>query len=280
MELRYPISTELFTFVHQLNRTVEQALRREHGLSVVQYRAISCLRQAGEMREADIVRILAAKPSHLSRALGGLAARGCVESRTHGGPAKLWKLTDAGHRLIEGADAVVIEACNQVFGPLGAELGRAIRSGSMLTNQRHGVIRIENGRFFEEHACFEAFLQSERITKESTKAFDLTENEFRILYLLYCDGPTSKSALAQSLLLALSVVSDACRSLEGRALIAKSGSANDKRVHTMALTEHGRKLTEQAAVHVDTRAYEDLRPSSTEERALYQRMADIVSHGN
>ena len=280
MELRYPISTELFTFVHELNRTIELALRREHNLSVVQYRALSCMRQAGELEESAIVRILAIGSSQLSQALGGLASQDCVESRTHGGPAKLWKLTETGDRLTEDADATLVDACNQVFGPLGSELGRAIRSGSMLTNQRHGVVRIENGRFFEEHACFEAFLQAERFTKESTKSFGLTQTEFRILFLLYCDGPTSKSKLAHRLILAPSVISDACRALEKRALIAKSKQTGDKRVHTVTLTEHGRNLTEQAAVHVDTRAFEDLRPSSSEERVLYQRMATIVARGN
>lgn len=280
MELRYPISTELFTFVHTLNRTIERALRSECSLSVVQYRVLSCLRQAGEMREADLIRILAVKASHLSRALGGLAARGCVRARTSGGPTKLWELTSGGNRVTEDADVVVIESCNRVFGPLGSELGRAIRTGSMLTNQRHGVVRIENGRFFEEHACFEAFLQAELITKLSTNDCGLTQTEFRILYLLLCEGPDSKLALAHHLMLAPSVVSDACRALEERGLIAKSRPMGDKRVHTMALTEQGRGLTERAAVHVDTRAIEDLRPSSSEERALYQRMADIVAHGS
>ncbi len=275
MKLRYPITSELFTFVHGLNRAVEMALRRECDLSVVQYRALSCMRQAGELEEGNIAHILAVGASQLSQALGPLAESGYVKSRTYRGPTKLWSLAAKGDRKIEAADDVLVDACVQVFGPLGPDLGAAIRTGSMLTNQRHGVVRIEGGRFFEEHACFEAFLQAERFTKESTESFGLTETEFRILFELFCKGPSSKSAIARSLVLAPSVVTDACRSLGNRALVEQSRMPSDKRMHMLALTEQGRKLTEQAAIHVDDRAFEDLRPSSVDERALYQQMAEL-----
>ena len=278
LKLRYPISSELFTFVHALNRTIELALRRECNLSVVQYRALSCMRQAGELEEAAMERVLGISASQLSQALGKLAKRRYAVSRTHNGPAKIWKLTAKGNHAIEDADIVLVEACDQVFGPLGAELGNAIRAGSMLTNQRHGVVRIENGQFFAEHACFEAFLQAERFTEDSTQDFGLTQTEFRIMFELYLSGPTAKSALARKLVMAPSVVSDACRALASRGFIASVERAVDKRVHIVTLTEPGRQLTERCAVHVDDRGFEDLRPSSADERALYQRMADIFVH--
>ena len=275
MELRYPISSELFTFVHSLNHTIERSLRQECELNVVQYRAMSCMRQAGELEEATMVRALTTSASQLSRSLGIIANKNYVRHRTYRGPTKLWHLTDKGNRAIENADIVLVEACDQVFGPLGPELGAAIRYGSMLTNQRHGIVRIENGRFFEEHACFEAFLQAERFTKETTKSFGLTETEFRIMFELHCSGPTAKSRISQTLLLAPSVVTDACHSLEQRSLLVRIGQVSDKRLHIVALTEQGRMLTEETAEYVDRRAFEDLRPSTNAERKLYQQMADI-----
>lgn len=276
MKLRYPLTSELMTFVHTLNRTIERMLRRECDLSVVQYRALSCMRQAGELEEAAMQRVMATSASQLSQGLGGLAACGFAQSRRYRGPTKLWRLTPAGNRAIENADAVLIEACDDVFGPLGPELGGAIRAGSMLTNQRHGVVRIEGGRFFEEHACFEAFLQAERFTKESTQAFGLSETEFRILFELLVGGPVSKSALSKRLKLSPSIITDACKQLESRSLVKAIRNAADKRVHVMALTEQARALTEEVAEFVDARAFEDLRPTSVEERELYQRMADIL----
>lgn len=222
-----------------------------------------------------MVRVLAANASQLSRSLGDIADRGYVKYRTYRGPTKLWSLTGKGNRAIEDADIVLVEACDQVFGPLGPELGGAIRAGSMLTNQRHGIVRIENGRFFEEHACFEAFLQAERFTKESTNSYGLTETEFRIMFELYCTGPSTKSQMSRTLMLAPSVITDACRSLEERNLVTKVDRGSDKRLHTLALTEQGRQLTEEAGEYVDRRAYEDLRPSTATERELYQHMADI-----
>lgn len=276
MELKYPISSDLLTFVHTLNRTIECSLRDECGLSIVQYRALSCLHQAGEFGESRMSFVLSVSPSHLSQALRAIAAREYALSRTAQGPSKLWWLTAKGERAVANADLSLVDACNRVFGPLGPELGSAIRAGSMLTNQRHGLVRIENGRFFEEHACFEAFLMAERITKESTKAHELTETEFRILFELHVGGPSAKSALSRKLLLAPSVISDACRALAARSLITQAEGTADRRVHVMALTEAGRMLVEAAAEHVDRRSMEDLRPSSEEERALYQRMANIV----
>lgn len=276
MKLRYPISSELFTFVHELNHAVEASLRRECGLSVVQYRALSCMRQAGEIEEAAIARIMAVSASQLSQALGKLVERDYAHYRRRRGPAKLWHLTGMGNEAIENADMVLIEACNQVFGPLGPELGAAIRAGSMLTNQRHGIVRIENGRFFEEHACFEAFLQAERYTKQSTKEMGFTQTEFRILFELLMGGPATKSALSKRMMIAPSVVTETCSALAGRGLLVVQEDKADKRAHLVALTEEGRSKTETVAELVDRRGYEDLRPSSAEERALYQRMADIV----
>lgn len=276
MELLYPLSSELITFVHLLNRTVETSLRRECDLSVVQYRTLSCLKQAGELEEARVARALNVSASLLSQALKPLVAEKSVLSRTYRGPTKLIRLGDHGFRILSDADLVLIEACNEVFGPLGPELGGVIRAGSMLTNQRHGIVRIENGSFFEEHACFEAFLEAERVTRGATGDFGLTHTEFRILFELYCKGPLSKSELSKSLLLAPSVISETCRKLMDRDFITDAQKGSDKRVRAIALTAQGRTLTEAAAEHVDHRNFEDLRPSSDGERSLYQQMADII----
>lgn len=234
------------------------------------------MRQAGEFEEAAMERIMAVSASQLSQALGKLASRGYVESHRRHGPAKLWRLTTEGNRAIERADAVLVEACNEVFGPLGPELGSAIRSGSMLTNQRHGIVRIENGSFFEEHACFEAFLQAERYTMQSTKEMGFTQTEFRILFELLMQGPAMKSQLARRLFLAPSVVTETCALLAERGLLEIQTKKADKRVRLVALTDEGRSVTEVTAELVDRRSFEDLRPSSADERALYQRMADII----
>lgn len=276
MELLYPLSSELMTFVHLLNHTIEIDLRRECGLNLVQYRALSCLKQAGEIEEARVARALAVSASRLSQALGDLAKRDYVRSRTYHGPTKLIRLSDRGMRALANADLVLIEACNTVFGPLGRELGDAIKAGSMLTNQRHGIVRIENGAFFEEHACFEAFLEAERITRKAIDDFGLTYTQFRIMFELLVKGPLAKSYLAKELKLTPSVVSDTCRALIEQELVVDTQARKDKRVHTIALTEAGREITEKTAEHVDRRTFEDLRPSSDGERSLYQQMADII----
>lgn len=276
MKLLYPLSSELITFVHLLNHTIEVNLRRECSLSLVQYRTLSCLKQAGEIEEARVAQVLAVSASRLSQALSSLSRLDYVRSRTYHGPTKLIRLSDRGMRALANADLVLIDACDTVFGPLGHELGSAIKAGSMLTNQRHGIVRIENGAFFEEHACFEAFLEAERITRKAAGDFGFTHTEFRIAFELLLNGPLTKSYLSSELKLAPSVVSDACRKLAERTLINDTSSREDKRVRTVALTEYGRDLTEKTAEHIDRRNFEDLRPSSDGERTLYQQMADII----
>lgn len=280
MELLYPISTELFTFVHALNREVEVSLRRECDLSVVQYRVLSCLMQEHDMDEHDLIEVLCVSPSQLSQGLSEIAAHNYIAGNAIGGPSKHWELTDVGRQAVRNADLVLIEACNRIFEPLGPDLGSAIRAGSMLTNQRHGIVRTESGSFFPENACFEAFLEAERITKQSAHKYGFTETEFRILFELLCSGPTSKSQLSKTMKLARSTVTDVCRKLEGDELICKASSLGNKKTHVMALTEQGRMKTEEAAVYVDRRAMGDIRPSSDEERALYQKMANIISGTN
>ena len=276
-KLLYPLTTELMTFVYLLNHTVERSLRRECDMSVVQYRTLSCLKQQNELSEAKIASILATSASQLSQGLSVLAGKNYIRSRTNQGPAKTIALTKTGKRALDNADLVLAEAVNAVFGPLGEELGGAIRSGSMLTNQRHGIVRVEEGSFFEEHACFEAFLEAERISKKATQDYGLTYTQFRILFEMLCAGPMSQSYLAKRLQLSPSVISDACVKLHERGLIADTHAANDKRIRIFSLTESGRDLAEVSAIHVDRRCFEDIRPSSDAERTLYQRMADIVA---
>ena len=262
--------------MHQLNRTIELSLRRECALSVVQYRCLSCLKQEVSIEEAQLIRLLSTSASQFSQAVGSLKTKKLVDAKTHGGPAKRLNLTKAGERSLRAADLVLVEACNAVFRPLGAELSREIRTGSMLTNQRHGIIRVDNGAFFKEHACFEAFLAAEHISTKAARDYGLTLTEFRILFELLCNGPLPKTILSKETMLAPSVVSDACGHLLSRSLIAPLAATADRRKRVVALSEMGRDLTERAAEHIDQRCFEDIRPSSDGERNLYQRMADIV----
>ena len=108
MELLYPLSSELMTFVHLLNHTIETDLRRECDLNLVQYRTLSCLKQAGEIEEARVARALAVSASRLSQALGELAKLDYVRSRTYRGPTKLIRLSDRGMRALADADLVLI----------------------------------------------------------------------------------------------------------------------------------------------------------------------------
>lgn len=90
-----------------------------------------------------------------------------------------------------------------------------------------------------------------------------------------------KSQLSRRLLIAPSVVTETCALLAERGLLETQVKKADKRAQVMALTEDGRHVTETTAELVDRRGFEDLRPSSAEERALYQRMAAIyVARGN
>lgn len=163
MRLVYPITPELITLVCATCQGFEKALRRECDLSILQYRALSHLRQNGSCGETPLASALKANMSLLSRNLGELARRGCIDSEYIPKSGKSWSIAREGMHVLDEADIVLIGVYDSFFSGLDSQLHKSVKAGLRLTSQSQGHVRIKDGRFFDELAYFESVLAVEQM---------------------------------------------------------------------------------------------------------------------
>lgn len=272
MKLEFPLTSDVVTFMCCFNASIDRTLREECGMSVSDYRVLSYLEQSPGVRARDIVRRLGVTASSVSKLLTHLIGDGLILRDDTGSLS----LAPAGADKVADADIGVAEACDTVFAPLGRNLYATITSGSLLTNQMHGIVRVKSGRFFGAYACVEAFFQCELLTTNNSHKFGLSQTEFRILFALVESGPNRQKDLAAMLLLPPSVMSNACSRLALRGLVEVSAAPEDRRARRISLTENGRRLSEEAIGQIDHEYAVGLRNVSAEERPLYIKMSHIV----
>lgn len=272
MKLRYPITSELLTLDCAMFQNFERELRRQHELSILQYRSMSLMQQSESVEEACLIRDYEANASQLSKDLGELSKRGIVSWKSAGGSFKTWSLTEAGEAFLESVDNTVIQVYDRYFSGLEYGMEESAMPGLVMINQSRGIVRIKGERFFDEHTFFESILPFVHIVTKSSHILGLSPTQFRVLFELLEYGPALKAHLANRLMLSRSTVNWTCETLEGlglvRVIAGKTG-----RVRPVLLTDTGRVTAENLAEVVDLE-YCDLRVWSPEEKRTYQHVAE------
>lgn len=272
MKLSFPVTSELLTLDFSTYKSFESALRREHDLSILQYRAMSLIHQGGDVAESRMIDELDANASQLSQNLSKLLRLDYVSWAPAAGSAKSWALTKLGRTALEDADITVIRTYNQYFVKLNADLEQNVLPGLRMTSQSQGFIRVKDERYFDEQAFFESVLSAVQTATESLQQFDLSPVQFRILFELLQHGPAVKAHLAKRLMLTRSTVNWAYEALSERGF-AHAAAGGLGRAIPIALTEPGRVTAQRAAEHID-RTWCGMRVWSPEEKRHYQQVAD------
>lgn len=273
MKLSFPVTCELLTLDFSTYKSFESALRRQHDLSILQYRAMSLIHQRGGIAESRMIEALDANASQLSQNLSKLLRRDYVSWMPAAGSARSWSITKLGRAALEEADITVIRIYNQYFVKLSSDLEQSVIPGLRMTSQSQGIIRVKDGGYFDEQAFFESVLSAVQTVTESLQQFDLSPVQFRILFELLQHGPTVKAHLAKSLMLARSTVNWACDTLVERNFVHFVAGASGRAVPVL-LTESGRAMVQRAAEYVD-RTWCSMRVWSSEEKRYYQQVAEF-----
>ncbi len=272
MKLSFPITPELLTLAFATCQRLESELRLQSDLSLLQFRAMALMQQNESIAESRLIDELGTSASQLSQNLGNLTKRNIAASKSISGSAKSWALTLSGQSALDEADIVLIEVYNEFFSRLDDDVEEGVRAGLRLTSQSHGIIRVKDGRFFDEQAYFESVLPVVQIVINNTQLVGLSPAQFRVLFELVVGGPALKAHLASKLLLTRSTIGWACKTLEEGGFVYESRRAPGK-ADPVVLTKAGRVLAERAVMSID-RACCDMRVWSPDEKLLYQQVAE------
>ncbi|WP_432512760.1 MarR family winged helix-turn-helix transcriptional regulator [Kineococcus sp. SYSU DK001] len=108
----------------------------------------------------------------------------------------------------------------------------------------------------------------------------LLASDLRAMYLLQVAGPQSAGALARSMVVPQSVVTLVADRLQGKGLLTRERDASDGRKVILAISPDGRRVLDEASVHVraDLKSFfAPLSPARAEDLAVL--LAEVVQPG-
>ena len=272
MNLSFPVSTELLTLNFATYKTLESELRRQHDLSILQYRAMSLMQQSSIIEESLLIERLDANASQLSQNLTALAKRDCVSWEPVKGSARSWMLTRHGKAVLDDVDITVIQIYERYFSKLDNVIEQSVLTGLRMASQTRRAIRLKDDDYFDEQSYFENVLSIVHTTTKSLQTYHLSPVQFRIMFELLMHGPAVKAHLAKTLVLKRSTISWACETLVERGLVQAAADTSAKSC-PVALTQTGRNEAQNAAQSVDE-AWCDVRVWTPTEKRGCQKVAE------
>ncbi|WP_312872106.1 TetR/AcrR family transcriptional regulator C-terminal ligand-binding domain-containing protein [Amycolatopsis dendrobii] len=115
-----PASGDLFRSIRWVQRKRIEEWSRTRDLTFEQAMVLGYLERRPGVIQRDVAEMSYTTPANVSLLLKGLERRGLVERRTEGGRKRVY-VTPAGIDLVTGLDAVLAEADEMVFAPLGRD---------------------------------------------------------------------------------------------------------------------------------------------------------------
>ena len=259
MRLEYPLTSDFLTTSMTCPLSFKKILSQECGLSVSQVRILLCLDRFDDVCTGKTLasRLSLSVPT-VASALSSLETSGLVRRKEDPEDRRrnYVELTEIGRKQIQDVDEVLSGAITSLWGDsvdmlaqdvllYGAELmdsgmGRPMRS-------YEGGDKNYDSSYVESY--FEAFYQFGKILG----AFNLTRNEFRLLFELYGKGHGERlGSLSSTLIMRLSEITSVSDRLVERDLVSRSRDKLDRRSVRIKLTEEGEALICKAAESLDS----------------------------
>jgi DNA-binding MarR family transcriptional regulator len=105
---------------------------------------------------------------------------------------------------------------------------------------------------------------------------NLTMPQFRVLLVLFADGPTSMSVLSSTLGVAMATATGIVDRLVGRGLVTREGHPEDRRVVVCRLSEEGQELVGRLRELGQVRAKSFLENMTTAELKLLAKAMETI----
>ena len=273
------ITSDIITYVLAYIAQATRALRDECGLSLLEYRILAYLNDHVDgIAPSPLARVLYVTPAAITVASDKLAEQGLVTRDRAGKAASHLSVTKLGVDTGRAADLVLASAHEEHFAPLPPHLKAMIDIGSIITNQSSpSGMRMRDGHFFSAFETLHAFLTVERFFTVSSRKYELSLTQFRILLEIDRQGGMAfPRDLSDVLLLVPSSITYAIRKLEEDGLVRRIRSKADARRCAVAMTDAGRALFDKALESAESAVSTEIRSSTHRERDAYKDASMIM----
>lgn len=258
-------------------RAVRSALEDECNTSLTCYRVLSHLANSAEgLTPGQLAAATRLTPGSITMALDRLSGDGLLKEagKLKDARSYLALISEKGRQRLQECDEAFLAAFNAFFEPLTADRMAELLSGSLVTSSFFDETRFEENRYFFQYSVLIGILLSEQFFTKATHAYDLGLGEYRVLMLLSEHPHANRPKHMRELLLAHpSELSNWCKSLVSKGLLAKAPSPGDKRGFIYELTADGEKTVEAVSTYVNAISE---RPIIASEVAIFNEMFRLL----
>lgn len=275
-------TSDIMTYAIKFLEQAARELKRECGLTLVQYRMTSYLHDHPDgSSPSALATILGVSPAMVSTIISQLKARKLVSVvQEDNGRARLRaSLTKAGVDLSRDADIALVLAHESFFSPLSPNLRAMVVVGSEITTSAtpYGN-RIREGHFFDAFETLHAFSFVEFLLTRLSHEFGLQVNEMRIVFALVKEQRDMRpSELSDKLLLSAPKTTYALKALSEKGIIESAADPTDRRAKLVQVTPKKMLWAQRVIDAVEEFYKSGIRNSGQAEWSAYHEAAFVIT---
>lgn len=275
-------TSDIMTYVIKFLEQAAGELKRECGLTFVQYRMTSYLHDHPDGGSpSTLASILGISPAMASTLISQFKRRRIISVVQEDNEKTRLRasLTTSGIELSRDADIVLILAHEAFFSPLPPNLRAMVIVGFGITASatQYGN-RIREGHFFDAFETLHAFSLVEFFLTRLSHEFGLQVNEMRIVFALVEEQRSMRpSELSDKLLLAAPKTTYALNALSKKGVIASTADPTDRRAKLVQITTGKMPWAQQLADAVEEFYRSGVRSSGQAEWSAYHDAAFIIT---
>lgn len=275
-------TSDIMTYVIKFLEQAAGELKRECGLTLVQYRMTSYLHDHPDgSSPSALASILGISPAMASTLISQFKRRKIISVVQEDNEKTRLRasLTTSGIELSRDADIVLILAHEEFFSPLPPNLRAMVVVGSEITASatQYGN-RIREGHFFDAFETLHAFSLVEFLLTRLSHEFGLQVNEMRIVFALVEEQRSMRpSELSDKLLLAAPKTTYALNALSKKGIIASAADPTDRRAKLVMIAPEKIPWAQQLADAVEEFYKSGIRSGGQAEWSAYHEAAFIIT---
>lgn len=283
MELDYSkipsmTSHEILTLTRVMKQAPDEALRRDFGISLSEYRILANVEKGFEQTSAGLARRLGVVPSRANVLVSRLKRKGLIVSRSQEGRKKLLATTPAGSSAFRTCRRIVQRSYAELLGALTEEEREAFDIGTLATALFRKDIPDASQAPDRAYLYIQAYSLSELSYTKCSHRAGVSLKGLNILLALSQEGAMRQSEISKTLLLPKSSVCEHVHELEEAGLVAQ---ARKNGLPAFVITQKGRGIADEVTASALTEFEETVRTTSDMELGMFGILAGkIVSARN
>lgn len=283
MELDYSkipsmTSHEILTLTRVMKQAPDEALRRDFGISLSEYRILANVEKGFEQTSAGLARRLGVVPSRANVLVSRLKRKGLIVSRSQEGRKKLLATTPAGSSAFRTCRRIVQRSYAELLGALTEEEREAFDIGTLATALFRKDIPDASQAPDRAYLYIQAYSLSELSYTKYSHCAGVSLKGLNILLALSQEGAMRQSEISKTLLLPKSSVCEHVHELEEAGLVAQ---ARKNGLPAFVITQKGRGIADEVTASALTEFEETVRTTSDMELGMFGILAGkIVSARN